>query len=205
LYDLIAAFYRQTFIRRNIERVIRREFKEGSELIHAGCGSGQVDSNLSRIMRVTALDISPPALRLYSRNNPRAAAVVHGSILALPFPDQSFDGFYNMGVVEHFTHDEIHTILQEARRVLRPDGKIVIFWPHARATSVFVLHVWHWILHNILKSKTQLHPAEVSLIKSRKEATAILQKAGFELSSYSFGYNDLFVQAVVVAKKSGAR
>ena len=55
----------------------------GAQLLHAGCGSGQVDSELSREMRITAVDISLPALESYRRNNPGAEAVRHGDILHL--------------------------------------------------------------------------------------------------------------------------
>jgi dolichol-phosphate mannosyltransferase len=201
IYDIIAAIYRQTFIKNNIERIIFSEFPDGSQLLHAGCGGGQADTSISRRLNITALDISPPALQFYSRNNPNAGAVCHGSILDLPFPDASFDGYYNMGVVEHFTHEDIRKIFQEAARVLRPGGKLVIFWPHARATSVFVLRIWHLILHRLLKKHIQLHPAEISLLKSKSEAEFLLRDSGLALKSYSFGPRDIFIQSVIVAQK----
>ena len=201
VYDLIAAFYRQTFIRRNLEKAIIREFSGGSKLLHAGCGSGQVDRNLQSTMQITALDISRGALRLYSRNNPVASRVVHGDIMKLPFGESEFDGYYSLGVVEHFTKEQIQRIFTEAKRVLKPGGKIVIFWPHYRATSVIVLGVWHWILGNILQSDTILHPPEISLVCSRKMAEEALRRSGLKMESYTFGLSDLFIQAVVVASK----
>jgi SAM-dependent methyltransferase len=201
VYDLIAAFYRQTFIRRNLEKAIIREFSGGSKLLHAGCGSGQVDRNLQSTMQITALDISRGALRLYSRNNPVASRVVHGDIMKLPFGESEFNGYYSLGVVEHFTKEQIQRIFTEAKRVLKPGGKIVIFWPHYRATSVIVLGVWHWILRNILQSDTILHPPEISLVCSRKMAEEALRGSGLKMESYTFGLSDLFIQAVVVASK----
>jgi dolichol-phosphate mannosyltransferase len=201
VYDLIAAFYRQTFIRRNLDNVINREFSGGSKLLHAGCGSGQVDRNLQSTMQITALDISRGALRLYSRNNPAAFQVAHGDILNLPFGDNTFDGYYSLGVVEHFTKEQIHRIFTEAKRVLKPGGKMVIFWPHYMATSVIVLGVWHWILRNILKSYTILHPPEISLLCSRNMAKEALRRSGLKMESYTFGLSDIFIQAVVVASK----
>jgi SAM-dependent methyltransferase len=201
VYDLIAAAYRQTFIKSNIERTIFDTFREGSRLLHAGCGSGQADTSITRKMQVTALDISPGALRLYSRNNGTRARTVHGSILALPFGNESFDGYYNMGVVEHFPHQEIVPILREAARVLKPDGKLVIFWPHRRATSVFVLGLWHRIAHALGRRNFSLHPPEVSLTRGPDEAECLLREAGLRMCAYHFGPRDLFVQAVVVAEK----
>ena len=197
-YDLIAGVYRQNVIKRNLTRALTRVFPPGSTLLHAGCGSGQVDTDLQGTMRITALDISPGALRLYSRNNPRAAGLKHGSIFQLPFPDASFDGIYNLGVMEHFTREEIARILVEFRRVLRPGGKIVCFWPHARASSVMVLRVVHFVMHSFSKNDKQLHPPEITHMRSKGCARDILGGSGFELLDYRFGLRDFFVQAVVV-------
>lgn len=199
-YAAIATVYRRLVIKRNLERAILREFPMGSRLLHAGCGSGQVDAYLQRVMRLTALDISPRALELYARNNPGAAEVRHGSILDLPYADASFDGVYNLGVVEHFQGEELERIFEELYRVLRPGGKAVLFWPHRRATSVLVLGAVHRVLA-MLGNQTKLHPAEVSLVKSRKHARMFAERSGLRMASYEFGPRDFWVQAVVVAQK----
>lgn len=201
LYELIAGLYRRFVIKGNLERHIRRNFPGGARLLHAGCGSGQVDTDLQQEMCLNALDISPGALALYVRNNPQAESTQHGTVFRLPFEDGSFDGVYNLGVVEHFTEDEIVSIFRECRRVLKPDGKILLFWPHARATSVLVLGIVHRVLKNVLRSEKRLHPPEISLVRSRSHASRLLKEAGMALTSYSFGPADFFVQAVVVAQK----
>lgn len=200
-YELITRLYRVSVIKRQLERFILRNFPDGSHLLHAGCGSGQVDTALHGRMKITAIDISPSALRLYQRNNPAAFGVRHADILALPFPSETFDGAYNLGVVEHFTHAEIQLILAELHRVLKPGGKLVIFWPHERATSVAVLKAAHRLLNDVLRKPTELHPPEISLLRSREWVEPFIREAGFHLSDYSFGVRDLFVQAVVVAEK----
>lgn len=201
LYELIAGIYRRMVIVRNLDRAIARMFPPGSTLLHAGCGSGQVDVNLQRRMRITALDICAEALCLYARNNPKVADIRHASIFALPFADASFDGVYNLGVVEHFTHAQIACILAEFHRVLKPRGKILIFWPHRWGTSVFVLRTVHFLLNNVMGRKARLHPPEISHSRNRAQAKEILAKAGFRLLDYQFGAADFFVQAVVVGQK----
>lgn len=201
VYEIIAGIYRRFFIKRNLEKAIRREFKPDSTLLHAGCGSGQVDTELQKEMKITALDISKGALSLYSRNNKQAAALVHGSIFNLPFQNNTFDGIYNLGVIEHFSKNEINQILNEFHRVLKPNGKLLLFWPHARATSVLILKLCHGFLRSILGIKKQLHPPEIFLMQSRRNAQEILTKAEFELSDYHFGPSDLWVQAVITAHK----
>jgi ubiquinone/menaquinone biosynthesis C-methylase UbiE len=201
LYDAVATVYRNAVIKRRLEATLKREFQSGAELLHAGCGSGQVDVNLHEHARITAVDISSSALGLYRLHNPRAAAVEHASIFDLPFPDGTFDGAYNLGVVEHFQRDELQRAFSEVRRVLRPRGKLVVFWPHAHASSVMFLNTAHWLLNDVLHKNVRLHPPEFSLVHSRGEASQLLATGGFDLTSYDFGVKDLFVQSVVVATR----
>ncbi len=203
-YEVIAATYRNMIMKERLVSVIRKEFPPGAKLLHAGCGSGQVDVDLHDYARITAVDISIPALEIYGTENPKAHALKHASIFNLPFSDGSFDGAYNLGVVEHFEKDELQKIFSELRRVIRPGGKLVVFWPHAHATSVAVLNSVHWVMNDVLKKDVHLHPPEVSLVHSKAEARNLLEKSGFELESYAFGASDLFVQAVVVGKRSAA-
>jgi dolichol-phosphate mannosyltransferase len=200
-YAIIAEVYRVSVIRPQLERAIFRNFTDGSRLLHAGCGSGQVDMGLHGRMKITAIDISPSALRVYQRNNPAAHAVKHADILDLPFAPDSFDGVYNLGVLEHFTLEEIQRILSQFYRVLKPGGKLVIFWPHAHATSVAVLKAAHWLLNDVAKKPTEFHPPEISLLASRKWVEPLIDSAGFRIIDYSFGPRDFFVQAIVVAEK----
>ncbi|MBA3671009.1 MAG: hypothetical protein H0W68_03165, partial [Gemmatimonadaceae bacterium] len=99
-----------------------------------------------------------------------------------------------------FTDDEIERVLGEAARVLRPDGRVVLFWPHARATSVLVLGAAHRLLARS-GSRTVLHPPELSLLRSREMAERALVRSGFRLRSYDFGGGDLLIQAVVVGER----
>ena len=165
--------------------------------MHAGCGSGRVDVDLQRDMDLTAADISLRVLERYTRNVPRAHRIEHADVLALPFADDSFDGAYNLGVVEHFSGDEIRRHFRELARVVRPGGKILIFWPHARATSVAVLKAAHWILKRRADG-VRLHPPEISLLASRAELDGLARELGLSVLDYAFGIEDLFVQAVVV-------
>jgi dolichol-phosphate mannosyltransferase len=201
-YEMIASIYRISVIRSQLRRALARTYERGSSLLHAGCGSGQVDQGMHGRFSITAVDISPPALNLYARNNPDARAIRHASILSLPFPDASFDGVYNLGVLEHFTRSEIAAVLTEFRRVLKPDGRLLIFWPHSRATSVAVLGAAHWVMEKTGDEATRLHPPEVSLLKSKRWVEQLLRDSGLRLVHYAFGPRDFFVQAVLTAEKA---
>ena len=79
--------------------------------------------------------------------------MIHDSIFSVPVPDSSFDGIYNLGVMEHFTEDEIMGILKEFHRVLKSNGKIILFWPPEYGLSVQFLKFAHFILNKIFRKK----------------------------------------------------
>lgn len=200
-YDVVAAVYRNLFIKSNLTRTIRREFEPGAKLLHAGCGSGQVDADLHERVNVTAVDISPEALARYSKENPKAFKVQHADILKLPFADASFDGAYNLGVVEHFQGHELTTLFKELARVTKPGGKVVVFWPHKLATSAAVLDGIHFMMNDVLKRNVRLHPPEPSRVANKEQAREAFREAGLDLVSYEFGPRDLFVQAIAVGQR----
>jgi dolichol-phosphate mannosyltransferase len=201
VYDLIAIFYRKFIISPSLTGFTKKYFAPNSTVLHAGCGSGQVDANVRSHVKVIPLDISLEALALYQVSNPDAREVLHGSIFNIPMQDSSVDGIYNLGVMEHFDQAEIQNILDEFRRVLRPNGVIVLFWPPKLGLSVLVLKGAHYVLNSILKKNIQLHPHEITYITSQKHAKQILERAGFKLEKYSFGISDLFTHAIVVGRK----
>lgn len=54
---------------------------------------------------------------------------VHGSILEMPFPDASFRLVVLTEVMEHLRPHRALQALKEARRVMSPDGRLVISFP----------------------------------------------------------------------------
>lgn len=200
-YEVAAAVYRRLILQGQLSRAIHRNYAKGAKLLHAGCGSGQVDQPLHGEFEIHALDVSAPALSLYQRNNPSAQYLKHGTIFALPFETGTFDGVYNLGVMEHFTSDEIVAIFKELSRVLRPSGRLVIFWPHRFASSVLFLNSVHFVLNKVMKRGVTLHPAEISLLRNREHVQELLRRAGLRMTDCRMTPRDGFVQAVVVADK----
>lgn len=201
LYDVVATFYRRYLIRPHLDRHILRSFKPGSLLIHAGCGSGEVDTNLIETMQIKAVDISSPALDIYRSNHSKKAETIRADISSLPFKDGEVDGVYNLGVMEHFSRVEILKILREFRRVTRDGGKVVLFWPPVFGLSVIGLHFIHAFMLYVLKNKNKLHPEEPSKIRSKAAAFKLLKEAGFVPKSWSFGFADLFTYVVLIGEK----
>jgi SAM-dependent methyltransferase len=201
IYGFLAGIFRRHIIKRDLERETRRWFEPGSLLLHAGCGSGQVDVDLQMSNRIVAVDISPEAIFRYSKNVRHAEAVVHASIFELPFPDSHFDGVYNLGVMEHFTESEICAILKEFHRVLKPHGRVLLFWPHRFASSVIFLKVVSAFARFMDKKFKSFHPPEVTRMKSKTWAFDLMRRANFKPISYGFGCQDGFVQTRTIAEK----
>lgn len=201
IYDVIAVFYRKYIIKAALNSFIKKTFAPGAALLHAGCGGGQVDSDVICYAKVTALDISQCALDRYQAINGSLARIIKGSIFKIPLPDNSMDGIYNLGVMEHFTEEEIHCILKEFHRVLKPHAQMLLFWPPEFGLSVSFMKIVHFILNNILKKNIKLHPDEITRILSREQGKRILESAGFAMTDYYFGIKDVFTHAILTAKR----
>ena len=201
-YDVVASFYRNVLIRPTLNRVIKAEFLAGARLLHAGSGGGEVDADLVGYAQITALDISPNAADLYrSRYSGKARAVV-GNLFDLSTLGETFDGAYNLGVMEHFSEDQIVLILRQLHDTLAPGGRVVILWPPVYGLSVLALHVIHFVLNGVLRRNIALHPAEPTKFASRAQAERLFSAAGFALKSISFGPSDAFTYAIVVGVRN---
>lgn len=203
LYDLVAAVYRKLIIKPTLNHFVRTYFKKDTEILHAGCGSGQVDTDIRHFVKITGLDISINALNFYKRTNQDHCKVLHGSIFNIPVADQSVDGIYNLGVMEHFTESEIRKILTEFHRVLRPSGKMLIFWPPEFGVSVIFLKIAKWTLETIFRKKdVKFHPDEITRVQSKRHVCQIFEETGFEVVKYYFGLRDFFTYSIIVVNRS---
>ncbi|MFN8389545.1 MAG: glycosyltransferase [Bdellovibrionota bacterium] len=202
LYDAVASLYRKLIIQRSLKFFVNKYFPRQARVLHAGCGSGQVDTEIRDLVNIMGLDISLNALSFYRKSNGRNAPILHGSIFEIPLPDNSVDGIYNLGVMEHFTAAEIGKILVEFRRVLAPGGRMIIFWPPEKGVSVLFFKALRWFYRVALNQPDKkFHPDEVSRIRSRSHAISFFERANLNVLEYYFGPKDLFTQAVIVAEK----
>ena len=196
-YAILASFYRQAFIVSRLEQLLCRHFHRGDHLYHVGCGGGEVDARAVGLFNIVGVDISPEARSLYSEKYPHAK-VREGNILDAPlFPP--FVGIYSLGLVEHFSHQDIVQVLQNMRKSVHAQGKAIIFWPHRNAPSVYFLRLASW-LRGWLGIHEPLHPPEPSLLKSRAEAQRVVAQAGWEILEYDFSPRDLWIQAAIVLR-----
>lgn len=97
---------------------------EPRAVLDVGCGGGFLSLELSqRGHAVTALDVAQSILDVGRAREPRVHWV-EGRAERLPFADASFDVVCVMDVLEHV--DAADVALSEAKRVLRPGGKLLL-------------------------------------------------------------------------------
>lgn len=114
-------------------------------------------------------------------------------------------GSTNLGVVEHFYEDDILNILRRFHRVVRPGGRLVLFWPPRYGLANRVLRCAHYLINDVFKKNLKLHPDEFSPIESRAQIERWLNRTGFSLVAFSFGPRDFFTHVVVVAERARSR
>jgi dolichol-phosphate mannosyltransferase len=92
-----------------------------ARILDAGCGSSLTIQSLNNAV---GMDSNPGPLRYLRRYG---IPLVRGSVLALPFADNSFDCLISDQVIEHLPNDEV--LFTEMRRVLKPGGTLILGTP----------------------------------------------------------------------------
>lgn len=95
------------------------------DALDIGCGSGKSTSSLIDMgYDVTGVDFSAEAVSIC--RDRFDARFEQGSVLALPFPDGSFDYITLIHVLEHVPDGDMPSVAYEVRRVLRTGGHVFI-------------------------------------------------------------------------------
>ncbi|MBI4301565.1 MAG: class I SAM-dependent methyltransferase [Chloroflexi bacterium] len=113
-------------------------------VLDAGCGTGGTTAYLQRYGKVTGVDISPEAVRLcHTRGQ---FPVVQGSLIPLPFANDTFDLVVSFDVIYHRAIGDDVEALREMKRVLKESGRVLIRVPayeFLRASHDEAVHTRH--------------------------------------------------------------
>jgi len=109
--------------------LLATEIVTGKAVLDIACGEGYGSSLLAtKAGSVTGVDISDDLIEharaTYRRDN---LAFLVGTCADIPLPDGSIDVVVSFETIEH--HDEHEAMLREIRRVLRPDGCLLMSTP----------------------------------------------------------------------------
>jgi SAM-dependent methyltransferase len=98
-------------------------------ILDAGCGDGVdlASTGLSGNCRVVGVELSDGGIRASAARiaGIERSHLVQGSLLALPFPANTFDGAYSYGVVHHTVDPELS--VREIARAMKPGARLLIY------------------------------------------------------------------------------
>lgn len=122
------------------QALIHHGLKQTDYLIDVGCGSGRLAKPLSEFLtgKYLGIDVVPGLIEYARKLVPRPDfrfEVADG--LKIPEQDQQANMVCFFSVLTHLLHEESFVYLREAKRVLRPGGKIVASFLDFRVSN-------HW-------------------------------------------------------------
>lgn len=123
----------------NLSRRLKAAFalaavEPGMAVLDVACGRGEIVRHCARLgAHAYGFDYAHAAIRLTRAllereqgDLPGSAGVAQADAKRFPFPARRFDRVLMFDIVEHLHPWELHTALQEARRVMKDDGRLII-------------------------------------------------------------------------------
>jgi SAM-dependent methyltransferase len=114
--------------RDEVVTVTAKYLPHGARILEGGCGrANKVKAMVAAGYHATGVDFAEDAVKQARLNYPDLD-IRQGDVRSLDFPDDHFDGYWSIGVIEHFW-EGYGSILSEAARVLRPSGVLFLTAP----------------------------------------------------------------------------
>jgi SAM-dependent methyltransferase len=113
---------------RDLLREDGTSIEELESILDFGCGCGRVLRHWAALesAHVSGCDIDARMIEWCAANLPFAEVAVNELSPPLPYDDASFDLLYALSVFTHLSEELQHAWMEEARRVLRPGGYVLI-------------------------------------------------------------------------------
>jgi ubiquinone/menaquinone biosynthesis C-methylase UbiE len=118
-------------------RFLRDHVRAGDRALDNGCGDGRFTGLLAEVgAEAIGLDVAEAALRRARAAHPDITFVRTPMEGPLPFDDNAFDVVWASEVIEHVA--DTARWLSEARRVLRPGGRLLITTPNHPRFAILI-------------------------------------------------------------------
>lgn len=154
----------------------------GRRLLDVSCGLGLFLKHARGAgLAAHGLDISPVALGVARRVAPGARLVV-GNAEDLPYSDAAFDYVTCLGSLEHYLNP--WRGLAEMRRVLRPEGRALVFVPNSYYLADILWHV-------LLRGRGPSHLQAIERFATCEEWKGLLTMMGLAVQKvyrYNFAW-----------------
>ncbi len=139
---------------------------KNKKVLDIGCWTGQFEKlAVKTTKQITGIDPGKNAILQAKKMVPNARFKV-GNALDLPFSDKSFDTITMLDVIEHIPKNTESICLKEIRRVLKPDGYLILSTPNAHILSILLDPAFFLIGHRHY---------------TKKDLTKLLEKSGFKI------------------------
>lgn len=121
--------------------------EEGLKVLDIGCGTGaQLALYQAGGSQVFGIDLELPMLLVAKHKLNHPASLVNGDVLAIPYPDHSFDLVIGSLFIHQLDPDLRVTVLREVMRVLAPSGQILLIDFHSpdnRSLPGYLMHIFN--------------------------------------------------------------
>ncbi|MEU8225417.1 class I SAM-dependent methyltransferase [Kribbella sp. NPDC048915] len=130
-YDTVAISYAERVVDGAVEEdasfdLLAELVPAGRPVLDVGCGPGRTTALLAaRDLPVIGIDLSPGMIDVARRDHPELDFRV-GSMTALDLPDDAVGGIVSWWSIIHLPRDVVPRAFAEFRRVLAPDGVLLI-------------------------------------------------------------------------------
>lgn len=111
-----------------IKRFTRQFIPRGGRILEGGCGTGHVVYNLQTWgYEAYGVDFAADTIEAIQKLIPNLNVSVQ-DVKCMNFPDSYFDGYWSLGVIEHFWNG-YDDIIKEAYRVIKQGGYLFLTFP----------------------------------------------------------------------------
>lgn len=158
-------------------------FCSGARVLDAGCGIGYGAELLHRAgaKEVTAVDISQAVVEVARQSVSPEVICAEADVRSLPYPDDSFDLVVCFEVLEHV--EKQNQVITEFRRVLHPDGLMLISSPNRARYVPGNPHHKHEFLRDELQAALSEHFSAARIISQHVMLSSVIGCAGDSASS----------------------
>jgi ubiquinone/menaquinone biosynthesis C-methylase UbiE len=179
-------------INRFFDDIVKKHIKKNDKILDFGCGSGAFTFKISKFTsgEVIGIDIAKEFIRsanvFFKPKNIRNLKFKLSNTKKLKFKDNYFNKILLVDVIHHL--DKIKPIILELKRILKKNGKIIVYEPNKLNPLIFLIHLIEKNERGLLR------------VGSKKKYIEICKEAGLKLKYYN--YNGIIIGPESILFKS---
>lgn len=160
------------------KRILKGIDFSGSRVLDAMCGGGENTGFFTKIaQKVEGLDLSQRQCEIYEERYPDLE-VKCASVTSTGYPDESFDFIVTDSL--HHTHPYVDETVRELWRILKPNGRLLIWEPSAGSIMNLARKLWY----SLDRSYFEENEKAISLKSLSSKHSAL-----FDLEKQNYGGN----------------